>query len=238
MTKFNISYERNGECQTHGMNAESEEIAPTYLRERKPDATFYGINEATRSDERPGKPVIDVPADYVIEAATEENKEAEEEKEGKNTMTKFEALVKFLIEEGEATAGELAGCTEENTYNEAFNTFEIIGNEYKVLTEEEAEEAAKENIINDLWAFNADFILRHTVFYENSTDTEDKEFVKAVQSLQGSICEGATPIIKALIKDIDDFVENAIDADGRGHFISWYDGEEYEAGDYYIYRTN
>lgn len=153
-------------------------------------------------------------------------------------MTKFEALINFLIEEGEATAEELANCTEKNTYNEAFNTFEIIGGEYKVLTYAEAEEAAKENIVNDLWAFNADFILRHTVFYENSTDREDKAFVEALQSLQGSICEGATPIIKALVKDIDAFVEDAIDADGRGHFISWYDGEEYEAGDYYIYRTN
>ncbi len=153
-------------------------------------------------------------------------------------MTKFDALVNFLIEEGEATAEELEFASPVNHYNSEYDTYEIIGNEYKVLTYEEAEEAAKENILNDLWAFNADFILRHTVFYENSTEAEDKEFVKAIQALQGSICESATPVIKALIKDVNAFVEDAIDADGRGHFISWYDGEEYEAGDYYIYRTN
>lgn len=153
-------------------------------------------------------------------------------------MTKFETLVKFLIEEGEATAEELASCTEENTYNADYGTFEIIGNEYKVLTDAEADDAARENIMNDLWAFNADFILRHTVFYENSTEREDDNFVEALRHLQELLCESATPVIKALIKNINVFVSDAIDADGRGHFISWYDGKEYETDDYYIYRTN
>jgi hypothetical protein len=31
-------------------------------------------------------------------------------------------------------------------------------------------------------------------------------------------------------------MKDAISTDGRGHFISSYDGEENEQGDYYIYR--
>ena len=151
---------------------------------------------------------------------------------------KLETLKKYLIESGEAEKSELEAVTIENCYNDSYKTFEIIGNEYKVLTDTEADEEAKENILNDLWAFNADFILHHTEFYNTSSDREDAEFIKSLKQLQGSICEGANAIVKALITDIDTFVENAIDADGRGHFISWYDGEENEQGEFFIYRTN
>ena len=151
---------------------------------------------------------------------------------------KLEALKNYLISEGDAEQGELEGLTAENTYNEHYNTFEIIGNEYKVLTDEEADEAAKDEILNSLWAFNADFILRHTEFYNTSCDREDKEFIKSLQDLQSRLCEGANAIVKALIVDIDIFVEDAIDADGRGHFISYYDGYENEQNGFYIYRTN
>ena len=35
---------------------------------------------------------------------------------------------------------------------------------------------------------------------------------------------------------IDKFVDDAIDMDGRGPFISSYDGEEVEAEEYFIYK--
>ena len=151
---------------------------------------------------------------------------------------KFESLKAYLIESGEATTQELEAVTIKNSYNDNYKTFEIVGNEYKVLTDTEADEEAKNQILDSLWAFNADFILQHTEFYKTSSDFEDAEFINSLQQLQSSICEGANTIVKALINDIDMFVENAIDLDGRGHFISWYDGEEVEQGDLYIYRTN
>ena len=49
--------------------------------------------------------------------------------------------------------------------------------------EKGADEEAEENILNSLWAFNADFILRNTEFYEESTDFENKEFINAMQEL-------------------------------------------------------
>lgn len=45
--------------------------------------------------------------------------------------------------------------------------------------------------------------------------------------------------ILLLIDDLDDFVEEAIRLDGRGHFLSSYDGAEIELEDgYFAYRIN
>ena len=151
---------------------------------------------------------------------------------------KLESLKTYLLDMNYAEPDELNGLTVENCYNDSYKTFEIIGNEYKVLTDAEADEETKESILNDLWAFNADFILQHTEFYNNSTDREDAEFCDSLKQLQRSVCESANSIVKALITDIDTFVDDAIDADGRGHFLSFYDGEEHEQGEFFIYRTN
>ena len=151
---------------------------------------------------------------------------------------KLESLKAYLLDMNYAEPDELNGLTVKNCYNSDYNTFEIIGNEYKVLTEAEADRDAKTEIVNSLWAFNADFILQHTEFYNNSTDREDAEFCDSLEKLQGSICESANSIVKALITDIDTFVYDAIDADGRGHFLSFYDGREHEQDEFFIYRTN
>lgn len=150
---------------------------------------------------------------------------------------KYEALKNYLIEAGEATAEEL---TEDLSavYNDSRETFEIIGQEYKVYTNEEAYKAAADYIKDNLWAFNADFILQHSAAYEETTDREDEEIIKALRMVQGSICEGSNALVKALISDIDTFIEDAIDTDGRGNFLSSYDGKEHEIGNFYIYRTN
>lgn len=150
---------------------------------------------------------------------------------------KFEALKNYLIESGEATAEDLTEGIEA-VYNDGWETFEIIGQEYKVLTDEEADKAAADYIKDSLWAFNADFILQHTAVFEETTDREDQEIIKALRMVQESICESANALVRALISDIDTFIEDAIDADGRGHFMSSYDGEEHESNGFYIYRTN
>ena len=105
--------------------------------------------------------------------------------------------------------------------------------DYEVYTDKEATERAKELILDSLWAFRASFILSHS-----KIDMDEKYFTK----IQGDLCEGANGLVKSMIDDIDYFVEDAINCDGRGHFISTYDGEENEIkidGEYYyIYRTN
>lgn len=117
------------------------------------------------------------------------------------------------------------------------NTFESeSGEEYMVLTDEEAYREAENQIRESLWAFNADFILEHTNFYHNSTAEEDQIFINSVKVMQNTLCEDANNLVYAMIEDIDIFIEDAIKADGRGHFISIYDGEENEQNGFYIYR--
>ena len=111
------------------------------------------------------------------------------------------------------------------------------GVEYRVLTEEQADEVAKEEIEYSLWAFNSDFIIRHCKNYD---DMDCDEFNSAVESLryaQENCCENANGLVRALIDDIDEFVEDAINADCRGHFLAYYDGVENEQNGFYIYRV-
>jgi hypothetical protein len=112
------------------------------------------------------------------------------------------------------------------------------GANYAVLTEEQADARAKEEILESLWAFNADFIISHC---KNYNDMDQWEFNSAVESLrhaQENCCENANGLVYALIDDIDEFVEDAIINDGRGNFISRYDGVENEQDGFYIYRVD
>jgi len=109
--------------------------------------------------------------------------------------------------------------------------------DYRVLTDEEADEAVKEEIENSVWAFKAEFIL-----YECDLPLE---LAPAIQTFQEEKCESANEAILELIEKtcgLDEFVESAISADGRGHFLSSYDGDEYEetveGTTFYIYRNN
>jgi hypothetical protein len=118
----------------------------------------------------------------------------------------------------------------ENGYDE--NTFDGCGGEYLVLTDDEADARCRDSIEQSLWAFSASFIASHT---RNGLSTQ---CISALEEMQGKLCESASPIVEALIEDMDNFVSDAISADGRGHFLSQYDGEEIEEGGFYIYRTN
>ena len=108
-----------------------------------------------------------------------------------------------------------------------------IDDDYSVCTDEEAGEAAKEYIKNSAWAFNAEFIVDHSRL--------PYEAIEMVQAFQQK-CEDANETILALINDFEDFVSDAISEDGRGHFLSSYDGHEHEVNIngtyYYVYRMN
>ena len=140
-------------------------------------------------------------------------------------MTKEKALALYLgVDENEI---------EENTWG-AYG-IKGDGGEYLVLTDEEADEEAKKEIKESLWAFNAIFILNECNM-ENYNKVE-----KSLTAMQKACCEDCNDFILALIEGscgLDKFVDDAIGFDGRGHFISGYDGEEVDAeGEYYIYRV-
>lgn len=109
-----------------------------------------------------------------------------------------------------------------------------IGNDYDVYTDEEADEAVREYIEQSVWAFTPSFLQAHTGVS-----------IDIIRQMQESMSEGANEAITAMIKDFDDFVDDAIACDGRGHFLAPYDHEENYASfsneegknvTYFIYR--
>ena len=138
-------------------------------------------------------------------------------------MSKIESLAEFLRVDQEDI--------EVSSYDK--NLFEYGNQEYLVLTNSEADKRTKEQIEESLWAFNTGFILNHSNLSEWNERTE-----KAFEKMQEDLCESANEIVKAIITDMDEFVSDAISADGRGHFLAGYDGEENEQDEYFIYRTN
>ena len=103
-------------------------------------------------------------------------------------------------------------------------------NDYLVYTDDEADEAVYNYIDESVCFFRSDFIAAHAEV--------DEEVIKKLQELH----ENSNKAIRSLIKDFDHFVSDAVCADGRGHFLSSYDGEENEqtinGNVYYIYRSN
>jgi len=111
---------------------------------------------------------------------------------------------------------------------------ELTGRGFLVCSEGGREEEVTDYIKESLWAFNASFLASETDI--------PQEVYEALQPR----CEGANDAILKLVEKtcgLEEFVGSATSADGYGHFLSSYDGneEEYQASDkeyYYIYRRD
>ena len=123
-------------------------------------------------------------------------------------MSKINALAMFL----ECEIDDISESTD--------RIFEDGGDTYLVLTDDEADDEAKESILESVWAFLPDFLACH------AKDGIDADVFRAIQD--NGKCEDNNKAILALLDDVDHFVDDAIRADGRGHFLSSYDGEEDE----------
>lgn len=134
------------------------------------------------------------------------------------TMTKQQALANFL--EVEVTEFEI-------------NNDEYIlpnGDSYLVLTDDEADEWATTEINEMLWAFNADFLASYTGLHKAVFDSLAEGYERSNEAIMALINNAGS---------MADFVQECMDADGRGHFVANYDGEEIELeNDYYAYRVN
>lgn len=117
----------------------------------------------------------------------------------------------------------------ENIYNTCM--YLIDDNRFYVADEREADKLARAFILEDIWSFRPEFILDHSKALQEG----GSQAVSAFKQMQEVMCENCTPIVKALIDDIDRFVKDAIAIEGRGHFISLYDGEEHEKNGIKIY---
>ena len=133
----------------------------------------------------------------------------------------FEDLLKFLVEEYEA----------DDCYYGYDAVYSIGTGDYLIIDDEAADELAEKYIRDTIWAFNSNFLQYYLC---NGALTADQ-----IEALRGDSCEDINDAFLAMLGDkFDDFVEDAISSDGRGHFISSYDGNEYEVGNYLIYRIN
>ena len=134
---------------------------------------------------------------------------------------RIKALAKYL---------ELTKEEEKEIYYESYDIYCFGNQEYLVLTDDEADEKVAEYIKDSVWAFNPSFLSSHSGI--------DEGVFKLLQDK----CESANEAVLKLIKDFDEFVEDAVATDGRGHFLSSYDGEEndheHDNETYYIYQTN
>lgn len=108
--------------------------------------------------------------------------------------------------------------------------FECESEEWLVCTDEEADELTAAYIKDSLWAFRPGFLVGYI-----DAHLPERHLAK----IQAEMCEDANEVILALVKDnLDALISDAVSEDGRGHFLSHYDGEEVEMGDFYAYRRN
>jgi hypothetical protein len=111
----------------------------------------------------------------------------------------------------------------------------MIGEDYLVLTDKEADDMVRDYIDESAGMFTPSFLSGFTGI--------DEDVFVALQET------GKYDAIRSMIQDFDAFVKAAVEADGRGHFLATYDFNEYDvavrdsaysrfATTYYIYRVN
>jgi len=131
----------------------------------------------------------------------------------------------FLRKEYVALLYHLTANEGQQDWEEVAN---MIGEDYLVLTDEEADEKVYEYIADTVWGFTPSFLSGYTGI--------DEEVFVTLQEA------GKYDAIRSMIQDFDAFVEAAVSADGRGHFLATYDHNEYDVTvydtTYYIYRVN
>lgn len=140
----------------------------------------------------------------------------------------------YIIALAEEIGEDPADITEERHDCYGLTVLSYGRQEYAVGTEEEADEACSEQIKDSLWAFNASFILSECDLPHNLEEV--------FQAYQEKECESANDTILALVEKtcgLADFIASAISADGRGHFLASYDGNEMDLADGYVaFRIN
>lgn len=130
-----------------------------------------------------------------------------------------------------ALASHLDVDAEDISIGSKDHAFQYDG-EYLVLTDDEADQKAADYIRESVWAFNSDFIASHC------PDGIDEDHITTMWVDRGEDCNDATIALIEAGNGMEGFIDDAIGADGRGHFLNTYDGEEYDEGDFFIYRDD
>ena len=111
--------------------------------------------------------------------------------------------------------------------------------DYAIGTDEEADAAAKDYIKNSLWTFNSEFIIEQCKLPWSMENM--------FRTWQSEKCEDCNDDLEDIIErlcGLDEFVNAAIQSNGRGHYLGTYDDCENEVHSdlldktYYVYRLN
>lgn len=142
------------------------------------------------------------------------------------TQEQFQ-LIAFKI----SKLAEHFDCSPDDISDQHGEVFEHDGEEFLILSDDEADERVREYILESVWAFRPEFLAGHL------KDGVDQEVIELIQS--NGKCESNNSAILSLIDDLDHLIDDAIKCDGRGHFLAQYDGDEIELGnDLFAYRIN
>jgi len=125
---------------------------------------------------------------------------------------------------------EVFGCAPKDVSERNDGEYVIDGIDYLVLTDSEADDKVAEYVEDTLWAFSPTFL--------DSVTGVDEIVFEAIQD--NGRCEGNNDAIQSILDatytTIEEVVREAVIWDGRGHFLSQYDGQEIEVyvdGEYY-----
>ena len=145
---------------------------------------------------------------------------------------RIELLKNFLVESEGYEVNEIKEIVSQSWDEKRLTVSN--GMEYMVCTDDEATSEANDYIKSSLWAFNASFII-------DQSNVEHSDSLESVlQKMQSELCEDANALVLAIIDDLEEFQADAILTDGRGNFITSYDGEEleytFDDETYYLYR--
>ena len=93
---------------------------------------------------------------------------------------------------------------------------------------DEARAAAGRYIEDSLFAFRPGFLLSFIEHEEHARGRVER----ALERMQAELCEDANDLVRALVgARLDALKAAAIEADGLGHFLAFYDGRENEEPD-------
>lgn len=133
----------------------------------------------------------------------------------------------------EVTPEDIKNALNENIDRHTYCGLPILiidGDEYAIASDEQkADEAAYMSIEDTLWAFRDTFLAEQTGLpVELFTFLGEKDCTD--NDIYRQLIESKTTI--------ENFADEAIAVDGRGHFLSSYDLKELQIGEYLIYRQN
>lgn len=145
---------------------------------------------------------------------------------------KYHILLNHMISEYNYTGEELATLLEQEKIiipTDDVDVYTVDNMEFLILDIGQSYQATKNYILNTLWAFNSSFLAEMTKL--------DESVFMALRDL----CEDSNEAIGCLIGNtcgISEFVSEAIETDGEGHFLAQYDGKEHIYDNYRLYRVN